>query len=313
MPSISFCAQHFLLTYAHSEGNDVKPELDPHRIVEVLGDLGAECIVARERYPTGDGFHLHVFCSFERRFRSRKVDAFDVDGYHPNVEPSRKNAIGGYDYATKDGEIVAGGLERPSGVSGRRGTSRAADAWGEITAANSVEEFWRLCEELDPKSLVCNFPALARFVEWRFRPEPIPYRSPDGVFDLANYGALADWRDNVLFGSLGGKCPPVPPAVAGLFSAREALDNAEADYAVLDDIAGGIKFFPRFKDWLGCQMQFQLKVLYKEPTLFDWGRPCIWCSNVDPRAGMDLVDIEWMEGNCIFVEVTTPIFHANTG
>jgi len=101
--------------------------------------------------------------------------------------------------------------------------------------------------------------------------------------------------------------------MGGLFSAGEALDNPEADYAVLDDIAGGIKFFPRFKDWLGCQMQFQLKVLYKEPSLFNWGKPCIWCSNTDPRAGMEQVDIEWMEGNCIFVEVTTPIFHANTG
>jgi len=98
----------------------------------------------------------------------------------------------------------------------------------------------------------------------------------------------------------------------GLFSAGEALDNPQADYAVLDDIAGGIKFFPRYKDWLGCQMQFQLKVLYKEPSLFDWGKPCIWCSNVDPRIGMDPVDIDWMEGNCIFVEITTPIFHANT-
>ncbi|USZ80649.1 replication-associated protein [Tick-associated gemycircularvirus 2] len=295
MPSIQFCAQHFLLTYAHSEGRDGRAPLDPFRIVDKLGLLGGECIVAREHYPTGDGFHLHVFCSFERRFRSRKIDVFDVDGYHPNAKPSRKNALGGYDYAIKDGEVVAGGLERPSGVSGRRGTTRDEDSWAEITAAESPDEFWRLCEELDPKSMVCNFPALSRFVDWRFRPEPVAYATPDGIFDLADYASLCDWRDNVLFG--GG---------------REALGNPEAEYAVLDDIAGGIKFFPRYKDWLGCQIQFQLKVLYKEPALFNWGRPCIWCSNVDPRTGLDLVDIEWLEGNCIFVEITTPIFHANT-
>lgn len=215
MPSIHFCAQHFLLTYAHSEGNDVKPELDPHRIVEVFEHLRGECIVAREHYPSGDGFHFHVFVSFKQRFRSRKVDVFDVDGYHPNVEPSRKNAAGGYDYAIKDGEVVAGGLGRPSGVSGRRGTTRDEDAWAEITSAESAEEFWGLCEELDPKSMVCNFPALSRFVEWRFRPLPVSYATPDGVFDLAEYEALADWRDNVLFGGKSGKCPPVPPAVAG--------------------------------------------------------------------------------------------------
>lgn len=215
MPSISFCAQHFLFTYAHCQGRDGKPPLDPHRVVEVLGDLGAECIVACEPYPQGGGFHFHVFCSFERRFRSRKADVFDVDGYHPNVVPSRKNAVGGYDYATKEGDIVAGGLERPSGVSGRRGDARVKDEWAEIAAAQSHEEFWRLCEELDPKSLVCNFPALQRFADWKFRPVKIPYATPDGVFDLTGYECLADWRDNVLFGSLGGKCPPVPPAVAG--------------------------------------------------------------------------------------------------
>lgn len=98
----------------------------------------------------------------------------------------------------------------------------------------------------------------------------------------------------------------------GLFSAREALDNPKAEYAVIDDIAGGIKFFPRFKDWLGCQAEFQLKELYREPRLFKWGKPTIWCSNEDPRAGLGEPDVDWLEGNCIFVQVSTPIFHANT-
>uniref|UniRef100_A0A8E7G2B4 Replication-associated protein n=1 Tax=Periparus ater Genomoviridae sp. TaxID=2814985 RepID=A0A8E7G2B4_9VIRU len=200
MPSLFFCAQHFLLTYAHVEGRDGKPPLDPFRVVEVIGDLGAECIVARELYPTGEGFHFHVFVSFERRFRSRKADVFDVDGYHPNVEPSRKNALGGFDYATKDGEVVAGGLERPSGIGGRRGANRDEVVWGQITTAETRDEFWSLCDELDPKSLVCNFPALQRFADWKFRPVKVPYVTPDGVFDTSGYDALDDWRDNVLYG-----------------------------------------------------------------------------------------------------------------
>ncbi|AMH87706.1 RepA [Pacific flying fox faeces associated gemycircularvirus-10] len=190
-------AQHFLLTYAHVEGNDDNPELDPFRIVDVLGAKGAECIVAREFYPNTGGFHFHVFCSFERNFRSRKADVFDVDGYHPNIEPSRKNAAGGFDYATKDGDIVAGGLERPSRTRGRTGTTGAQATWGEITAAESAEEFWRLCEELDPKSMVCNFPALSKFAEWRFRPIPVPYASPDGVFDTSGYPIIEEWRTSV--------------------------------------------------------------------------------------------------------------------
>lgn len=204
MSRLNFNAQYFLLTYAHVEGNGDKPELDPFRIVDLLGGLGAECIVAREHYPGGEGFHFHVFCDFQRRFRSRKADVFDVDGYHPNVEPSRRDPVGGFDYATKDGDIVAGGLERPSRACGRGGASSTADKWGEITAAETAEQFWRLCEELDPKSLVCNFPALSKFVEWRFRPIPVPYASPDGVFDTSSYPALDQWRDSVWDGNHGG-------------------------------------------------------------------------------------------------------------
>lgn len=105
----------------------------------------------------------------------------------------------------------------------------------------------------------------------------------------------------------------------GLYSGAEALRacgrggyNGPVDYAIFDDIQGGIKFFHGFKNWLGCQAQFQVKVLYKDPVLIDWGKPCIWISNEDPRLEMSHADIEWMEGNCDFEHVTSAIFHANT-
>ncbi|QCX35065.1 replication-associated protein [Blackfly genomovirus 5] len=329
--SFHTCAKSFLLTYAHAEGQDGRDPLDPFAIVGVLGELGGECIVAKELYPTSDGFHFHVFVMFERRFRSRKTDVFDVGGFHPNIEPSRKNAVGGFDYATKDGDIVAGGLERPSGESGRRSADRTADAWGQITAAGSLEEFWSLLEELDPKSMVCSFNAVSKFCDWKFRAQPVPYRGPDGVFDVAEYPDIGVWRDTFLPRGGGGRRKSLilfgPTRMGkttwarslgshmyfgGLFSAREALDHPEAEYAVIDDIAGGIKFFPRYKDWLGCQAEFQLKELYREPRLFKWGRPAIWCSNEDPRCGLGEPEVDWLEGNCIFVRVSTPIFHAST-
>lgn len=85
-----------------------------------------------------------------------------------------------------------------------------------------------------------------------------------------------------------------------------------ADYAIFDDIQGGIKFFHGYKNWLGCQYQFQVKVLYKDPVLITWGKPSIWISNTDPRYDMQAEDVHWMEGNCDFYEITTTIFHANT-
>ena len=98
----------------------------------------------------------------------------------------------------------------------------------------------------------------------------------------------------------------------GLVSGTECLKGSTVDYAVFDDIRGGINFFPSFKEWLGCQLVVTVKCLYKEPQLVHWGKPAIWLSNTDPRLDMKSADVEWMEANCVFIEINTPIFRANT-
>lgn len=98
----------------------------------------------------------------------------------------------------------------------------------------------------------------------------------------------------------------------GLYSGAEALRAPATKYAIFDDIQGGIKFFPQFKNWLGCQAQFQIKVLYKDPVLIDWGKPTIWLSNSDPRVDLSPDDATWIEGNCDIIYIEHAIFHANT-
>jgi hypothetical protein len=88
--------------------------------------------------------------------------------------------------------------------------------------------------------------------------------------------------------------------------------NDDVKYAVFDDIRGGIKFFPAFKEWLGCQAYVTVKELYREPKLVKWGKPAIWISNDDPRLVMEAGDVTWLEANCIFIEVTEPIFRASS-
>lgn len=94
----------------------------------------------------------------------------------------------------------------------------------------------------------------------------------------------------------------------GLFSLDESLDGV--DYAVFDDISGGLEYFPHYKFWLGHQQQFYATDKYRGKQLIHWGRPAIWLSNSDPRNDKN-ADVEWLEGNCVFVEITQPIFHAN--
>uniref|UniRef100_A0A8E7G2D3 Replication-associated protein n=1 Tax=Syrmaticus reevesii Genomoviridae sp. TaxID=2814996 RepID=A0A8E7G2D3_9VIRU len=178
-------ARYFLLTYSQSEG------LDEWAVVSKLGDLGGECIVGREYHKAG-GVHHHVFVDFGRKFRSRKTDVFDVGGFHPNIEPTRRTPSSGYDYAIKDGEVVAGGLARPEPRS--IGSGATYQKWAEITSAGSRDEFWALCEELDPKSLVTSFPSLQKYADWAFRDIPTPYATPPGVtFDISGATGCDDW------------------------------------------------------------------------------------------------------------------------
>lgn len=170
MPSFLCNARYFLVTYAQCGS------LDPHKIVVHFSELGAECIIGRERHSDG-GIHLHVFVDFGRKFRSRRTDIFDVDNRHPNIEHSRGTPWKGYDYVIKEGDVVGGGLERPLPTDR---SQQSVSIWSDITGAESPEEFWRLCEELAPRALATNFTSLAKFVEWRFRPIPAPYETPGG-------------------------------------------------------------------------------------------------------------------------------------
>jgi len=95
-------------------------------------------------------------------------------------------------------------------------------------------------------------------------------------------------------------------------SELKKCENANVKYAIFDDIRGGIKFFPAFKEWLGAQAYVTIKELYREPALTRWGKPSIWISNDDPRLGMEPGDVSWLEANCMFIEVREAIFRANT-
>jgi len=177
-----FQAKYGLLTYAQCG------DLDPWDVVGHLSSLGAECIVGRERHSDG-GVHLHAFFMFESRYRTSNARVFDVGGCHPNVSRGYSNPADGYDYAIKDGDVVAGGLDRP-------GEHHAAKSshWSQIVEATDEDEFWALVRELDPRALCVSFTSLRAYASHRFAPERAPYRTPDGVsFCTGDYPSLDEW------------------------------------------------------------------------------------------------------------------------
>lgn len=185
--------RYFLLTYSQCG------DLDEWAIVNHLSTLGCECIIAREDHADG-GSHLHAFVDAGRKFRSRRPDIFDVGGKHCNITPSRGNPGGGYDYAIKDGEVVAGGLGRPSGG----GISTSSTPWHWIVSANSVDEFWGLARELDPKVVITNFANLQRYAAAEYVDDD-EYTHPSRFeFELGMVPQLVEWRELNLENHGGG-------------------------------------------------------------------------------------------------------------
>jgi len=178
-------SRYVLLTYAQSNG------LDEWAVSDHLSGLGAECIIARENHVDG-GTHLHAFVDFNRKFRSRNARVFDVGGFHPNVAPSRGTPEKGYDYATKDGDVVAGGLERPAPRGGMHtGAHRVRNV---AHLCESVDEFLELYDEMERGDLIGRFSNIRAYADWRFRVEPPAYSSPPGVeFGSGSMDGRDDW------------------------------------------------------------------------------------------------------------------------
>lgn len=178
-----FQGKYGLLTYAQCG------DLDPFRVVDRLGDLGAECIVGRETHEDG-GLHLHAFFMFERKFSTRDVRIFDVDGKHPNVVRGWGTPEKGWDYATKCGDVVGGGLERPGG----EGVSKSGEPWATILLSGSRDEFFDACARLAPRALLCSFTSLKCYADWKYRADPEPYSHPENLeLSTEGFPELGQW------------------------------------------------------------------------------------------------------------------------
>ena len=189
----NFNARYALLTYSQCG------DLDGWEVSNHFTKLGAECIVAREAHVDG-GIHLHAFVDFgpECKFRSRRSDVFDVGGFHPNISPTHSTPQSGFDYACKDGDIVAGGLGRPKGSVGTRTN---AD-WSAIVAAPTRDEFFAAVMEQSPRTLCTSFPALEKYADWRYRIDPEPYQHDSDIrFNLDTFPELTAWAQQYLTGS----------------------------------------------------------------------------------------------------------------
>lgn len=163
--------RYVLITYAQAGA-----DFDYWLVLDRFASLGAECIISRELHAD-EGIHYHVFVDFGRLFSSRKVDVFDVGGRHPNIQPIGKTPGKAWDYVCKDGDIVAGGLDRP----GRDADWDPDNFWSAAANQGSSSEFLHFCDQLAPRDLIRGFTQFKAYSGWKWDDSRLAYEQPRGV------------------------------------------------------------------------------------------------------------------------------------
>jgi hypothetical protein len=85
------------------------------------------------------------------------------------------------------------------------------------------------------------------------------------------------------------------------------LHDDTAEYAIFDDIEGGIKEI-NYKNWLGGQLHFSMTDKYKKKKSIIWGKPSIFISNDHPFHTKRDIDVAWLEANTIVVHIDRPMY-----
>ena len=181
--------RYVLLTYSQCG------DLDPQLVCSHLAEIPAECLIGRENHADG-GIHLHAFVDFGRRLNIRDQRLFDVDGRHPNITPCGRTPQKMLDYAIKDGDVVAGGLDP---IIGGEDVPGDGTVWHQIANAETVDRFWELVRELAPRALLCNHQSLRAYAEWHYRPAAVEYSHPPELRVVSDHvPELEYWvRDNL--------------------------------------------------------------------------------------------------------------------
>lgn len=130
--SFKFDSQHVFLTYAQCS-------LSWTHIVDHLRTIKdiAWARVCTERHADGN-LHLHAVAKFVSRVQLRDERAFDIQGFHPNIQRVRsvKHAVA---YVSKDGEFNDVGPV-PAG-------RESAPDWMELASSSSEVEFFKAALE----------------------------------------------------------------------------------------------------------------------------------------------------------------------
>nr|QXN75509.1 MAG: replication associated protein [Genomoviridae sp.] len=315
-------AKAFLLTYSKLDDNAQSAffsRASAHYGFIVENIRTPNCYrLGRERHQD-DGVHVHCYVSFDTAVRIQSQFRFDFGGSHPNIRSVSRGHKRTYDYAGKDGDIVAEYGEPPPPIDA--GKNKDDGIWAEALRQSTKTDFLDVIRGGSPKDYILFNRQVESFADKHFGTCEEPYRSPTFV-DLSG-DRLKCFTDQAALGDgivghrrksliLWGPTRTGKTVWARHFYCQTYFNlkqvREDADYAVFDDLAGGFKFWPGYKSWLGAQKEFDITDKYQGKRHVKWGKPGICLMNSDPLFDPH-VDTEWLIGNCfiVFVPESEPL------
>jgi hypothetical protein len=207
--------------------------------------------------------------------------------------------------------------EKPDDLGTKKGN------WSWIVDADSPEELLERALELDPFTAANNHGRLQEFINYKFKPAVETFQSD---YRPANFPGVTPtmeaWvRDElpkkghrpkalILWGptrtgktqwarSLGHH------SYMGTMYNLDGLDEG-SDFIIFDDCDPD-HLRSQYKAWIGAQDVFHATDKYRAKRTVNWGKPCIWLSNSDPRNSPHW-DRDWVDGNAVVINLTHKLY-----
>lgn len=293
------CAKNFFLTYPRCTAS----KEDLKQFLLTLGISG--CLISLEQHADGTP-HLHALVCFEKKKDIKNPRFFDFNNFHGKYEPAR-SIEGSIEYVSKYGDTLEYG-ELP----------RKKRSWSTVLSASSKEEALQFASECSARDFIIFNDRIEAFISKKFKPE-VPEYTPE----FTNFNVppeLVEWTSQlevgtrpkslILYGgSRLGKTEWARSLGKHMFFSNffnlEQWDD-DAKYAIFDDL---VEYkFEFLRPFLGGQKQFSVTDKYCKKKLVQWGKPAIVLANFLPMYGTSNWITEWLDSNCVIVEIKSPLF-----
>lgn len=323
MSSFRFNSQQAFLTYSQAADLTKEIILNHFKSFSISSHHVVRIVVAMESHEDG-GQHFHVYLKFSGKPNSRDPRLFDILDYHPNIQSRIRSVKNVLDYIKKDGDFIGFELRGDEWVEWDC-TTTTKRTWGDMfDESKTAEEFLSNVLESFPRDYALGYDRLESMARKHFRRPTPPYEPPFGKDSFNSVPELEDWYEKNITDS------PLRPQslilvsptrygktlwarslgehfyMCGLFNMDQF--NPDAKYGVFDDIP--VEFFKHsYKQWLGCQSDFDITDKYRKKIHVYFGRPAIFLMNPPEYEKIpEFWDADWIEGNVVTVKLTDKLY-----